>query len=138
MTTEKVYLKIPAIYGYEELASAVVFTWVRKFSNNQDKAGKTGLCVKEICLNAIEHGYQEDESKYIDIDFYQESYTLTIEIKDEGIGFEYPLLPILRPSPEKKRGWGLYTCFRYLDKIEFLSADKGSIIRLSVGINPNN
>ncbi len=65
---ETVHITIPATFGYEDIPTNVVETWVTKMGANKEKADKAKLAVMEICLNAIEHGCGNDSNKTVAID----------------------------------------------------------------------
>lgn len=47
------------------------------------------LAVREILLNAVEHGNKKNEASFVDIDVVPGGSTLTVMVSDEGPGFSY-------------------------------------------------
>jgi CheY-like chemotaxis protein/anti-sigma regulatory factor (Ser/Thr protein kinase) len=58
------------------------------------------LAVREVILNAVEHGNKKNDTKYVDIDIIPGENTLTVLVSDEGSGFSY------HQSKKEKFGFG--------------------------------
>ena len=82
---------------------------------------KVFLCVSEGVVNSIEHGNKNDCNKEVCIFADCESETISVEIKDEGDGFN--LEEVADPtSPEnirKESGRGLHIISALSEQIEY-------------------
>jgi anti-sigma regulatory factor (Ser/Thr protein kinase) len=116
--TEKVHLTIPATFGYEDYPAAVAKAWTRKISSLWETADKAHHAVMEICLNAIEHGSDEDPAKRVNIELFELDDALVVEISDTGKGFTPLILKEFRATPENRRGGGLFMVYKWVDELE--------------------
>ena len=132
LQTEKVHLTIPATFGYEDMPAAVAQVWATKMGVSQEKADKARLAVMEICLNAIEHGSNNDSAKVINIDLFEHNNALIIEISDTGKGFT-PVIPKeFPPHQSNRRGFGIFMAYKLVDELEFPPCDKGTLVRITI------
>jgi len=58
------------------------------------------LAVREVILNAVEHGNKKSDTQYVDIDIIPGENTLNVVVSDEGPGFNY------HHSKKEKFGFG--------------------------------
>lgn len=89
------------------------------------------LCVEETVRNAIEHGNVKDKRSKVKINYRISGDRFTIEVEDEGAGFDYRSLP--DPTHEenlmKNSGRGVYLVRCLMDKVEF--NEKGNKVKLT-------
>lgn len=82
---------------------------------------KVFLAVSEAVCNAIEHGNKGIAEKNVQIGVFAGSDYIVVTVKDEGIGFEYEMLP--DPTTEvnlrKESGRGIYILKNIADSIVF-------------------
>lgn len=93
------------------------------------------LCLSEAVNNAIVHGNQCICNKKVDITVtYYRDY-LTIDITDEGDGFDDKLVkdPTLSENIKKESGRGIFLMKKICDDIHFL--DGGRRVQLTYMIN---
>lgn len=133
MTTETIHLTIPATFGYEDIPAAVAQVYITKLGGTADKADKAKLAVMEICLNAIEHGSNNDPTKLVSIDFFENQQKLVIEVSDSGRKNFTPVIPKeFPPHQSNRRGFGLYMAFKLVDELEFSHDENGTKVRLTI------
>ena len=101
-----------------------------KFNINDDLYGNIMIAVTESVNNAIQHGNKHDKNKNVNLslDVFEDKIKFTIE--DEGIGFDYKLLPD-PTSPEnieKVNGRGIFLMQQLSDKLDF--SDDGKKVEL--------
>jgi serine/threonine-protein kinase RsbW len=94
------------------------------------------LAVTEATTNAIIHGNKNNSLKLVKIYVEVENSTLTIRIKDEGIGFDPSLVPD-PTNPEnllKDSGRGLYLMRVYMDEMNINVTPEGTetILKLKI------
>jgi len=131
---ETVHITIPAIFGYEDIPTNVVQTWVKKMGATEEKADKAKLAVMEICLNAIEHGCNNDPNKTVAIDLFQQNNTLIVEISDSGKGFTPTIPQKFPPTQANRRGFGIFMAHKLTDKLEFPVTKKGTLVRMTIKV----
>lgn len=89
------------------------------------------LCVEETVRNAIEHGNLKDKRSRVKISYRISGDSFTIEVEDEGAGFDHKSLP--DPTHEdnlmKNSGRGVYLVRYLMDKVEF--NEKGNKVKLT-------
>lgn len=89
------------------------------------------LCVEETVRNAIEHGNNKDKKAKVRINYKVSGDRFTIEVEDEGPGFDYKSLP--DPTHDenlmKNSGRGVYLVRCLMDKVEFNA--KGNKVKLT-------
>lgn len=94
------------------------------------------LSITEATTNAIVHGNKGDRKKNVFIDVNASDSTLTIVVRDEGIGFD----PSVVPDPThpdnllKDSGRGLYLMRVYMDELHYNLTPTGTetILKLKV------
>ena len=95
---------------------------------NAEKIPGIMLAVTEASTNAIIHGNQSDESKFITIDAAKEDNQLIISIKDQGKGFDPAKIP--DPTEQdnllKDSGRGIYLMRVYMDDLKFNVTPEGT------------
>lgn len=92
--------------------------------------GKLLLAVVEAVNNAIIHGNNSDPEKNVNVHYIIDNKGITFDIKDEGPGFDYNIIPdpTDEANLEKLSGRGLYLMKHLSDKIEF--KDNGSLVEM--------
>lgn len=77
-----------------------------------------GLATREILLNAVRHGNRFDGEKKVGLRMARSAAALTIEVTDEGEGFELERVPDARlpENRERKSGRGLTIAHAIMDE----------------------
>ena len=85
------------------------------------------LGIYEIFINALYHGNKLDASKFVEFHSYIEGNFLTIEITDQGEGFDFSAIP--NPLEEenilKDSGRGVFITSHYADSLHFEKTRRG-------------
>ncbi len=88
------------------------------------------LALQEAVINAVEHGNKMRSDLLVKVDIIADDQRLTIEVTDQGSGFDYTVVP--NPTEpqniEKLRGRGIFLIRHVMNKIEFTG--KGRTIRM--------
>jgi serine/threonine-protein kinase RsbW len=106
-------------------------TITREAGINKENYGKILVSVMEAVNNAIIHGNNSDEKKFVDIELFLGKSTLKVTIADQGAGFK----PTEVPDPtgpenlERTNGRGVFLMSRLADEIEFNKA--GNSVKLT-------
>ena len=92
--------------------------------------GKLLLAVVEAVNNAIVHGNNSDPEKNVNVHYIIDNKGITFDIKDDGLGFDYNIIPdpTDEANLEKLSGRGLYLMKHLSDEIEF--KDNGSLVEM--------
>ncbi len=93
------------------------------------------ISLTEAVNNAIIHGNGENRSKNVVIDHvYRKNQGLTIEISDEGSGFDYKSIPdpTKLENLEKTGGRGVFLMHQLSDRIKFANNGRTVIINFNV------
>ncbi|MCZ6691789.1 MAG: ATP-binding protein [Planctomycetota bacterium] len=122
-------------------AKALVDDIVRKAGFNGDAALALRSAFKEAIDNAVVHGNHNDPAKSVDVVFVLREDRVTIQVEDEGPGFDYTaVLERLRDKDAfqkakrriiekgKRGGLGILLIHKCMDQVEFLKS--GNIIRM--------
>jgi serine/threonine-protein kinase RsbW len=83
--------------------------------------------VIEAIANAINHGNHADDTKKIAIGICVDKNNLTIEVKDQGPGFDVSSLPdpLAPENLLKPCGRGIFLIRSFMDNVEFRHEDGG-------------
>ena len=73
--------------------SHYVETIVKQYRIRPDAQGDILISLTEAVNNAIIHGNRKDEKKFVEVTCTVRQASLSIEVKDEGKGFDYNNLP---------------------------------------------
>ena len=86
------------------------------------------VCVSEACTNAIKHSKKDE----FQVKFYVYSDRLTIEVLDDGIGYDVDSLASPDLKNPKTSGLGIFIIKTLMDEVEIKSCDKcGTIIKMT-------
>jgi serine/threonine-protein kinase RsbW len=101
-----------------------------QFNINDKRYGKMMLAVVEAVTNAIVHGNEEDQSKYVNFETYISDKKLSFKVIDQGTGFDTEKVPnpTLPQNLEKLNGRGVFLIHQLADEVGFF--DNGTRIEL--------
>ena len=86
------------------------------------------VCVSEACTNAIKHSKKDE----FQVKFYVYPDRLTIEVLDDGIGYDVDSLASPDLKNPKTSGLGIFIIKTLMDEVEIKSCDKcGTIIKMT-------
>ena len=86
------------------------------------------VCVSEACTNAIKHSDKDE----FQIKFYIYPDKLTIEVSDDGIGYDVDYLASPDLKNPKTSGLGIFIIKTLMDEVEIKSCNKcGTIIKMT-------
>jgi serine/threonine-protein kinase RsbW len=98
---------------------------------SKDDAFKIKLALEEAVVNAMRHGNQLDEHRFVAVHIEADKKEIVIDVHDEGKGFDFRVLP--DPTRGEKAhlpsGRGVYLMRKLMDKVEFY--DGGSGVRMT-------
>lgn len=105
-------------------------------SVSMDLRHKIRLCFQEAVTNAVVHGNQYDDTKYVYIRLDLLDKKLIIKIKDEGTGFETNKIknPLQDQNLKAFGGRGLFIIREYADAFEYSQAE--NTMTMEFAVNP--
>ena len=117
------HLKIPSQTDNLDLIRNFVAGIAKKVGFNDEEVNKIELAVDEACTNVIEHAYQHDETKDIDIAIKIGLQKLTIVVMDRGRSFNVRQinLPDMKDYLAELRvgGLGIYLMKTLMDEVDY-------------------
>ena len=100
---------------------------------DEDALHYMSVAVRESVVNAIKHGNQNDASKRVLVVFTMGPEALTIEVHDEGSGFEPTDVPdpLAEENLLKPYGRGIFFMRSFMDEVTWsFGARGGTTVRL--------
>jgi serine/threonine-protein kinase RsbW len=120
---KKYHLRIPSQTENLEIIREFVSRIARKVGFQEEATNNIELAVDEACTNVIEHAYNKDERKLIDIMIQIDPQKFTIIITDHGKGFDPKKIskPDMKKYLEEMRvgGLGIHLMQKLMDEIDF-------------------
>ena len=127
--TRNYFLKIPGQTDNLEIIRDFVAGVAQKVGFDLGESNKIELAVDEACTNVIEHAYQHDESKDIDIAIKIDYNKFTVVVTDRGRSFklEEVELPDMNSYLAELRvgGLGIYLMKTLMDEVDYKSKPGG-------------
>lgn len=92
-----------------------------------DDADRVSLAVRESVANAIQHGNKLDPDKRARVSFELQGGDLTIDVMDEGEGFDPNAVPdpLAPENLMKPTGRGILLMRQFVDSVEFECNEQG-------------
>lgn len=123
-----VEVKFSARSENESFARVIVASFAAKLDPTLDEIADIKTAVSEAVTNSIIHGYDEDETKFVNIRCEIENREITITVEDSGNGIEdldMAMQPLYTSKPELERsGMGFTVMESFMDKVT-VSSKKG-------------
>ncbi len=97
---------------------------------SEELHGNVSASISEAVNNAIHHGNKSDESKLVRMNVSLDENELSIEVIDQGSGFDFdnPPDPTAPENLKKETGRGIFIIRNLSDVLEF--EDAGRIMRM--------
>lgn len=125
-------LTLPAAKHVELIAAKTLESVGFYCGLTEEKISECSLALIEACINSVEHSQSEDQ--LLKIKFIADATKLTIEIHDNGIGFDPDAVAVpeidTKLKSDYKRGWGLQLMRKMMDEITFTSGKNGTVISM--------
>jgi serine/threonine-protein kinase RsbW len=122
-----VHLSIDSQFENIELVQVLLEDSLQRLQLDEDSRYWIGIAIREAVANAIKHGNREDPAKQVTVRVRVVEEVLTIEVQDQGEGFEPtqvadPLAPdnLLKPD-----GRGIFYMKRFMDDIDYSFGPEG-------------
>ena len=107
---------------------------------SKDQCNNIAIAVTEAVGNAIVHGNHKNARKNVRIHFQVTNKTITVEVQDEGKGFDPDKLsnPLKPENIMKENGRGIFILKSLMDKVSFHFSPEGTTIRMTLKIRKRN
>ena len=133
-------VKFSAKSENESLARIIAASFAAKLDPTLDEMADIKTAVSEAVTNAIIHGYDEDESKFVYLKCRLEGNKIEIKVEDEGNGIEdvdLAMQPLYTSKPELERsGMGFSVMESFMDDVKVSSIkDKGTKVTMLKNIS---
>lgn len=134
---EVIELAIPSRLGLEQVAVDTAASVAKLMGFSEDRIEDLKTAVDEACINAIEHGNQENADIKVLVELIAEDTKLQVDIHDQGKGIhgdiQKPDIDILIAEKQSGRGWGLFLIQSLMDEVEFdWNPETGNVTRMVI------
>jgi len=138
----RIAFTIPSKDRFIDQAQQFLARMVRQSGMDEMKVEAFMTCVKELILNAHRHGHKYDESKTITLRYRDEGENITVQIDDEGAGFDHAAIlsevrDVNAADAARKRyqaggfgGLGFQMIVRMADELEY--NEPGNSVKFTV------
>ncbi|MEG0051494.1 MAG: anti-sigma F factor [Terrisporobacter sp.] len=118
-------VKFSAKSENESLSRVIVASFAAKLDPTLDEISDIKTAVSEAVTNAIIHGYDEDESKFVYLRCEIKDRTIKVVVEDRGNGIEdveEAMQPMYTSKPELERsGMGFSFMESFMDNLDVIS-----------------
>jgi serine/threonine-protein kinase RsbW len=121
---QEVEIFLPSTLGYEKVARNAAAAVAEEMGFSTGRIEDLKTAVAEACMNAIEHGNQEDKTTSVSVLLSVASERLQVTVADEGL----TAMPSEFPSPggtDGSGGWGMFFIEQLVDEVEVTRLPKG-------------
>lgn len=135
----QVDINIGSRFGNIDLVDAVTDAVLRHAGMDDESVERLGLAIREAVANGVQHGNKEQPEKRVAISFVFNKEEITIQIQDEGEGFDLDELPdpLAPENLFKPRGRGILLMNSFMDEVDFeFGGGKGTVVKLHKRLNP--
>jgi serine/threonine-protein kinase RsbW len=121
---------IPSSQIYLSKVDEFVERKLEKMGLNKDQLADVAISVTEVVNNAIVHGNKNDPQKKVTLRIMVDKSSVTIEVEDEGLGFNPCCLPspITEENLLKEVGRGVFIVRSLMDKVDYIFKPEGGTI----------
>ncbi|WP_088010747.1 anti-sigma F factor [Gottfriedia acidiceleris] len=118
-------LQFSALSQNESFARVTVAAFITQLDPTLDELTEIKTVVSEAVTNAIIHGYENNPEGIVYISVLLEDQTVTLTIRDEGIGIvdlDEAMQPLFTSKPDLERsGMGFTIMENFMDQCEVVS-----------------
>jgi serine/threonine-protein kinase RsbW len=135
---EVIELALPSRLGIEKVAVEAAASLAKLMGFSEDRIEDLKTAIEEACMNAIEHGNEENANVKVLVELIADESKLQIDVHDRGKGIsrdllEKPDIDAKMAGMQKSRGWGLFLIQSLMDEVEFnWSPETGNVTRMVI------
>ncbi len=134
---EQVEIFLPSTLGYEKVARNAAEAVAEEMGFSADRIEDLKTAVSEACMNAIEHGNQEDRTTSVTVLLTAAPRQLEIKVADEGLQPMPEKIPPPGRPGEDNRGWGMFFITQLVDEVEITRLPEGgNQVRMVIYLTP--
>ena len=137
---EHMRLEMESLSRNEEFARVVTAVFMSRLDPTLEEVDDVKTAVSEAVTNAVIHGYRGDRGTiYLDLTADMEKRTLTVAVKDCGVGIadvKHAMEPMFTTDPEGERsGMGFSFMEAFMDQVEVESEpNHGTLVTMKKSI----
>ena len=119
--SERIEITISSRFENIELVQVIAEHLCEHAGVDDDAAHWVGMAVREGVANAIKHGNRLDVAKKVNTVFRLEGSRLSVEISDQGTGFDPAEVsdPLSPPNLMKTSGRGIFYMKTFMDSVDY-------------------
>ena len=134
---EVIELAVPSRLGLELVAVDAAAAIAKLMGFSEDRIEDLKTAVEEACLNAIEHGNQQNANVKVLVELIADESKLQVDIHDKGKGIRgkipKPDIDAKIAGQQSTRGWGLFLIQSLVDEVEFdWNPETGNVTRMVI------
>jgi serine/threonine-protein kinase RsbW len=134
---EVIELFVPSRLDFEQVAVDAAASLARLMGFSDDRIEDLMTAVEEACINAIEHGNQENSNVNVLVELIADDSKLQVDVHDQGKGIprniQKPDIDAKIARKQSPRGWGLFLIQSLMDEVEFdWNPETGGVTRMVI------
>jgi len=134
---EVIELFVPSRLDFEQVAVDAAASLARLMGFSDDRVEDLMTAVGEACINAIEHGNQENSNVKVLVELIADDSKLQVDVHDQGKGIprniQKPDIDAKIARKQSPRGWGLFLIQSLMDEVEFdWNPETGGVTRMVI------
>jgi len=126
---ETIHFRIPSDPMYVPTLRRAILSLAKSLDFPQQTAEDIHVSVAEAITNAVEHGSPGQKADGVVVDCRVADGSLTIDVYDEGTGFDMPDSGVFEASLDE-HGRGLRLIYNLMDNVKVRRTSKGAHIRM--------
>ncbi|MDY4128755.1 ATP-binding protein [Peptostreptococcus porci] len=135
MSCDKISMKLTSNPNFVSVIRLTVSGIASKIGFSFDEIEDLKVSISEACTNAIKHSKED----LFEINFYIYEDKLSIEVIDDGVGYDEDSVEDPDPLNPKTSGLGLFIIKTLMDEVEVKTCeDCGTIIKMTKLVGVDN
>jgi serine/threonine-protein kinase RsbW len=124
---------LPSVLGYEKVARNAAAAVAEEMGFSEDRIEDLKTAVSEACMNAIEHGNQQQRTAQVTVLLTAQQEGLEVRVADEGVRTMPEVIPEPGRPDEGNRGWGMFFIEQLMDEVEISRLPEGgNVVRMVI------
>jgi len=124
---------LPSVLGYEKVARNAAAAVAEEMGFSDDRIEDLKTAVSEACMNAIEHGNQQQRTAQVTVLLTAQQEGLEVKVADEGVRTMPEVIPEPGRPDEGNRGWGMFFIEQLMDEVEISRLPEGgNVVRMVI------